>query len=262
MVTHTSWLFMADSCLRKRQLQEIDWLALLLAAVCHDLEHPGTTNSYQVNTGSALALRYNDASVLENHHSSVGWSLLDRAGLLKSLDLADVKALRKLVVLSILATDMVRVRWLALVMCRHRHDACAAFFSAPQSVHKDLLARVNARLSADAPAGAPPGAATSGAKPDAAVVASFSRDVPEDRQLLVSYLLHCADLCNPLFPPPMSRRIADQLSTEFSRQAERERSEGLPITVMLAHDDVGKAKARWNAAVFVVLSAAACCTAC
>ncbi len=53
MVTHTSWLFLADeplrrsSALAKRQLQEVDWLALLLAAICHDLEHPGTTNAYQ-----------------------------------------------------------------------------------------------------------------------------------------------------------------------------------------------------------------------
>jgi hypothetical protein len=44
-------------------MQEIDCLALLLASICHDLEHPGTTNAFQVNTGSALALRYNDASV-------------------------------------------------------------------------------------------------------------------------------------------------------------------------------------------------------
>jgi hypothetical protein len=55
-----SWLFLRDSTVRRKQLLELDLLALLLAALCHDLEHPGTTNAYQVNTGSALALRYND----------------------------------------------------------------------------------------------------------------------------------------------------------------------------------------------------------
>jgi hypothetical protein len=110
MVTHCAWLFLSDSSVRKRQLQEIDWLALLCAAVCHDLEHPGTTNSYQVNTASPLALRYNDASVLESHHCAVGWSLMERAGLIKSLSVADAKAFRKLVVAAILATDMVRLR--------------------------------------------------------------------------------------------------------------------------------------------------------
>ena len=39
-------------------LQDVDVLALLAAAVCHDVEHRGTTNSFEVNTGSAIALRY------------------------------------------------------------------------------------------------------------------------------------------------------------------------------------------------------------
>jgi hypothetical protein len=214
MVTHTSWLFLCDSALRKKQLQELDWLALLLSAICHDLGHPGTTNAYQVNTGSALALRYNDASVLENHHCCVGFATLERAGILKCLDAAEVKALRKLIVAAILATDM--------------------------SVHKDLLARVSARsAAADAGAdGGKPGGA--GGAPESA--GGFSRDSPDDRQLLVSFLLHCADLCNPLFPPAMSRRIADELAVEFSRQAELERAAGLPVTVMVAGDDTAKAK--------------------
>jgi hypothetical protein len=55
MVTHTSWLFLADGPLRRRQLQEVDWLALLLAAICHDLEHPGTTNAYQARAVAADA---------------------------------------------------------------------------------------------------------------------------------------------------------------------------------------------------------------
>ena len=74
------------------------------------------------------------------------------------------------------------------------------------------------------------------------MAAPFSRDSPEDRALLVSFVLHCADLSCPLFPPAMSRRIADELSREFASQAERERAENLPVTVMVAADEVGKAK--------------------
>jgi hypothetical protein len=40
----------------------------------------------------------------------------------------------------------------------------------------------------------------------------------------------------------MSRRIAEELSQEFARQAELERAAGLPITVMVAHNDAEKAK--------------------
>ena len=108
MVMHTCWLFLADSTLRRKQLLEIDWLALLVAALVHDLEHPGTTNSFQINTASQLAQRYNDMSVLENHHCSTGFATMERAGILKTLDLAELKAFRKLVVAAILATDSAR----------------------------------------------------------------------------------------------------------------------------------------------------------
>jgi hypothetical protein len=73
-------------------------------------------------------------------------------------------------------------------------------------------------------------------------VGVFSRDSAEDRALLVNFLLHCADLCTPLFPPAVSARVTEELSAEFSRQAELERAAGLPVTVMLATDALSKAK--------------------
>jgi hypothetical protein len=47
MIMHACWLFLTDLSVRNGLLEEIDCLALLLAAVCHDLEHPGTTNAFQ-----------------------------------------------------------------------------------------------------------------------------------------------------------------------------------------------------------------------
>lgn len=44
-------------------------------------------------------------------------------------------------------------------------------------------------------------------------------------------LLHCADLCNPLLPHDLSRRIAGDLAAEFSAQARAEAAAGLPVTV-------------------------------
>jgi hypothetical protein len=39
---------------------DIDEVASLLAAIVHDLDHPGKTNSFLVNSSSQLALLYND----------------------------------------------------------------------------------------------------------------------------------------------------------------------------------------------------------
>ena len=43
-------------------------MSLTIAAACHDVDHPGFTNLYLIESSHALSLRYNDLSVLENHH--------------------------------------------------------------------------------------------------------------------------------------------------------------------------------------------------
>lgn len=70
----------------------------------------------------------------------------------------------------------------------------------------------------------------------------IDRNSPDDRQLLVSFLLHCADLSNPLSDFDSSRKVSDRVSTEFNNQAELERKKGLPVTVMEATDGAAKAK--------------------
>lgn len=195
-VTHIAYLFLLNSGLRRKGLlHDCDCLALLLAAICHDLEHTGVTNSYHVNTRSALALRYHDSSVMENHHASVALQLLEKLpGVLGRMGAQDAAGVRKTLVQAILATDM--------------------------SVHGDLLARMNARLAGDE---------------------GFSPEAVDDRRLLVAFLLHCADLCNPLKPHAVSRRIAADLSREFAAQAELEAAAGLSVSVMLSPTEVTRA---------------------
>lgn len=42
--------------------------SFLLAALGHDLDHPGTNNNLEINSLSKLAIRYSDQSPLEYHH--------------------------------------------------------------------------------------------------------------------------------------------------------------------------------------------------
>jgi hypothetical protein len=80
--------------------------ATLIAALCHDINHPGNTNSYEINSFSKLARLYNDNSVLENHHCTLTFELLEYTGILKHFRNDDFKEFRKTIITCILGTDM------------------------------------------------------------------------------------------------------------------------------------------------------------
>ena len=51
-------------------------LASLVAAISHDFKHPGTNQAFHVNAQSALALTYNDDTVLERYHAAQSFGLM------------------------------------------------------------------------------------------------------------------------------------------------------------------------------------------
>jgi len=90
-------------------MPDLELMALYTAAAMHDFDHPGRTNAFLVATLNSKALLYNDRSVLENHHAAASWSLLvTNPGLnfLSSLDSADFKRFRFIVIEEILSTDL------------------------------------------------------------------------------------------------------------------------------------------------------------
>lgn len=57
-------------------MSDLEVLTALVAAIIHDFDHTGTTNNFHVNSGSELAIMYNDRAVLENHHVSAFFKYL------------------------------------------------------------------------------------------------------------------------------------------------------------------------------------------
>eukprot|EP00002_Diphylleia_rotans_P025555 TRINITY_DN5053_c0_g1_i1.p1 TRINITY_DN5053_c0_g1~~TRINITY_DN5053_c0_g1_i1.p1 ORF type:complete len:1348 (+),score=245.05 TRINITY_DN5053_c0_g1_i1:52-4095(+) len=153
-------------------LCNIDILALIVAAICHDLDHPGVNNSFEINTKSPLAMMYNDISVQENHHASTGFSLISQMenNILENMQPEEYKEFRKIVVTAILATDMTQ--------------------------HFELTTKFK----------------------NAIGTSRFSRESKEMRQLLVSVILHTADLSNPVRPTPISVSWSERLRLEFLHQ--------------------------------------------
>ncbi|XP_073519264.1 dual specificity calcium/calmodulin-dependent 3',5'-cyclic nucleotide phosphodiesterase 1B isoform X1 [Phyllobates terribilis] len=89
-------------------LNEIEVLAIIFAAAIHDFEHTGTTNSFHIQTKSDCAILYNDRSVLENHHVSAVYRIMqdDEMNIFVNLTKDEFTELRALVIEMVLATDM------------------------------------------------------------------------------------------------------------------------------------------------------------
>lgn len=89
-------------------LTPVQRTALFFAAICHDLEHPGLSNTYQVNEKTELAVRYNNESPLENHHLALCRTLMAKHGLLSALTGVDTDVFWSIVKKCILGTDMAK----------------------------------------------------------------------------------------------------------------------------------------------------------
>eukprot|EP01028_Stygiella_incarcerata_P002658 TRINITY_DN14_c0_g3_i2.p1 TRINITY_DN14_c0_g3~~TRINITY_DN14_c0_g3_i2.p1 ORF type:complete len:645 (-),score=179.07 TRINITY_DN14_c0_g3_i2:305-2239(-) len=91
-------------------LSSSDMLSIIIAGCVHDVDHPGTTNLFQIRTKSDLALIYNDQSVLENHHAATCFRIMsqEETDILDGIDAESRTGIRELIIGLVLATDMGR----------------------------------------------------------------------------------------------------------------------------------------------------------
>ncbi|OMJ86363.1 hypothetical protein SteCoe_12152 [Stentor coeruleus] len=85
-------------------------LALLISAICHDVDHRGKSNMFEVNSRSHIANTYHDKSVLERHHAAVTFFTLNENGcdIFSNFSRENYMAIRKMIISAILATDMAK----------------------------------------------------------------------------------------------------------------------------------------------------------
>ncbi|XP_072040960.1 cGMP-dependent 3',5'-cyclic phosphodiesterase-like isoform X4 [Amphiura filiformis] len=90
-------------------LDDIEVFSLFVAAICHDLDHRGTNNSFQVHSQSVLAALYSsEGSVMERHHFAQAMCILNTEGcnIFENLSREDYQMALDLVQDIILATDL------------------------------------------------------------------------------------------------------------------------------------------------------------
>uniref|UniRef100_A0AAY4AY84 Phosphodiesterase n=1 Tax=Denticeps clupeoides TaxID=299321 RepID=A0AAY4AY84_9TELE len=90
-------------------LEDIEMLALFVSCLCHDLDHRGTNNSFQIESKSVLAGLYSSqGSVLERHHFAQTISVLNTEGcnIFEQFSRKDYQRMLDLMCDIILATDL------------------------------------------------------------------------------------------------------------------------------------------------------------
>ncbi|KAF0047115.1 hypothetical protein F2P81_000748 [Scophthalmus maximus] len=171
---------------------DLEILAALFASAIHDVDHPGVSNQFLINTNSELALMYNDTSVLENHHLAVGFKLLqeDNCDIFQNLNKKQRQSLRKMVIDMVLATDM--------------------------SKHMNLLADLKTMVETK----------------KVTSLGVLLLDNYSDRIQVLQNMVHCADLSNPTKPLELYRQWTDRIMVEFFTQGDRERDRGMEVSPM------------------------------
>ncbi|CAG9334096.1 unnamed protein product [Blepharisma stoltei] len=108
-VMHSTYYIMATTKVSKI-FTDHEIYALIIASLCHDIGHTGHNNAFEVNRSSHYAIVYNDKSVLENHHAALTFQILQNgnSNIFDFLSNDIYKAVRKLIIESILSTDMVK----------------------------------------------------------------------------------------------------------------------------------------------------------
>ena len=109
-VTQTCMLYFKYGEIDKTQkFTKSDTISLMLSCLCHDYHHPGVNNNFLKETNNKLAIRYNDASILESMHISSTFKLTlgnKEINIFENLDKNLYKEMRKQMISCVLATDM------------------------------------------------------------------------------------------------------------------------------------------------------------
>lgn len=91
----------------ERFMSDLEILGLLVACLCHDLDHRGTNNAFQTKTESPLAILYS-TSTMEHHHFDQCVMILNSESnnIFQALSPSDYKDVMRVVETAILSTDL------------------------------------------------------------------------------------------------------------------------------------------------------------
>jgi len=189
----------------KNVLSPLKTFSTLVAAICHDVDHPGFTNHFLIDSSDELALIYNDVSVLENHHVATTFRVLrdEACDIIANLTIKEKRAFRGIVIKAILATDMAhhfstidklknerhqRQRCQALKSINHTDDELKQY-----SIHEKILQQM-------------------------------------DGQFLIDVIVHASDLSGQAYSKSVALKWSYAIAEEFEQQSQVEQKRKMELT--------------------------------
>lgn len=201
-VTQTVFSFIINSNFEEVVYTNVnDILSIITACLGHDLCHPGTTNPFNVNTLSDLAITYNDISVLENFHAASLFRIIRQAenNIFDNFSAFDYTSLRKRIISQILATDMFHHgKVLGIIKSRMLEMKNS---DTTQLVNKD------------------------------------SKNMFDEQGAVFDFLVHTGDIAHNAKKFKVSLQWVELLTNEFWKQGDRESSLGVPISFLCDRND-------------------------
>lgn len=197
----------------KAQVSTLDHLMVFVAAAIHDVAHPGRNNMFHTKTMSALAVAYNDKSVLENMHIAKSFELMQ--------------------------SDK-RLNWFAMLQQtflqrdKDGKELSGAPVNLQQYVRRGLIDMVLATDNAKHPEHVNKIMCILEANDEPALygLQALKMEALEKKLHLLECVLHAADISNPCKIHPMMLRWTEKVLAEFWAQGDEERSLGVDISPM------------------------------
>ncbi|KNE60477.1 hypothetical protein AMAG_05863 [Allomyces macrogynus ATCC 38327] len=223
----------------------IEAVTVFIAAICHDMGHPGRNNLYMLHSNDPLAAKYGPDSVLEKYSVDLGHASLAENGMLNALENEEKARFLDLFRDLILATDMAHhftlvkdlgdLRQRLVEQNQLDDDAVADWMLSPTfqdagGLPSPILEAVDAPVDALVMRDLSPA-------PLSVTTPTSSHSTPllllpdqPHRHALLACILHAADISNTVRPWPLCKRWADLVLAELFAQGDAERALNLPIS--------------------------------
>ena len=211
----------------EESFSDLDLSAILISALLHDIGHPGLNNSYQINKQTKLSLRYNDKSVLENHHCSLGFKILneENSNLLSNLSKEEYKLFRKRCIEMILSTDMTQ------------HSNVISAVQYKIDVLNSKSTQVLPLIKGDDEQGTVSDIDETSLLEQLLDCKDKSKRF-QNEQGIMNFIIHLADISNPTKSVKIYEKWANRVTEEFFAQGDLEKKEGLEISFLCNRETV------------------------